>query len=356
MLLASPCGAADESADDAGFAAVAMAAAAAAAPAADGASVEPWVTPTEIGLVAHGPPRAGEAAKATRQRLVALAASALAAPAPRRALDAARARAVAAAASSRVRVLAAASEALLPGRVPLALPGGTPASLARASDEALRERAVALAEGPLQAIVVAPAADTAASREAAEVLATFALGATTGTSSNCRALPQVPLPSSAHALADVPHAGDESEVLLLFPDPGGAPDGALDGLAELVAEGGLGAELAARANNLRVEVLPVAASRALAVRFIAPGGARGARDAILTARAFLARAPSDQALARLAQLAEARVRRAEQDPRALLGRLLGGAPARPLSPAALRATATALFASGGLAAVVGRSR
>lgn len=357
VLLASPCGATDESEDDAGFAAVAMAAAASAAPTTDGASVEPWITPTAMGLVAHGPPRAGEAPKATRQRLVALAASALAAPAPRRAMDAARARAIAAASSSGARGLAAVSDALLPGRVALVLPSGTATSLARASDEALRERAVALSEGPLQAAVLAPVVDVGAAREAAEVLLAFALGSGVGASPpGCRELPQVPLPSAAHALAEVPHGGDESEVLLLFPAPSGAPDVALDGLAELVAEGGLAGELGARATHLRLEVVPVAASRALAVRFVTPGGARGAREAILAARTFLARPPSDRAIVRLTELAEVRRRRADQDPRALLGRLLVGAPARPLSPAALRAAATALFASGGLAAIVGRSR
>lgn len=357
VLLAAPCGARDESEDDAGFAAVAMSAAASTAPSGDGAVVEPWITPTAIGLLAHGPPRAGEPARATRQRLASLAAAALAAPAPRGALAAARARAVAHVASSRVRALSAAGEALLPGRVPLVLPGGTATSLARASDEALRERAVALAEGPLQAIVLAPTPDGAAPRDVGEVLAAFALGSDPGASAGgCRELPKLSLPTTARALTEIPHGGDASEVLLLFPDASEAPEEALAGLAELVTEGGLASELGARAAELRVDVIPVAASRALSVRFVASGGARGAREAILAARTFLARPPSEQALARLSQLAEARRRHADQDPRALLGRLLVGAPARPLSSAALRASATHLFASGGLAAVVGRAR
>lgn len=356
VLIASPCGAADESNDDAGFGAVAMMAAAAAAPVTDGASVEPWITPTAIGLVAHGAPRTGESTRSTRERLATLAASALAAPAPRRALDLARARALASVSTSPARALAAAAEALLPGRVALTMPGGTATSLAQASHESLRERAVALAEGPLQVSVITPIFDAAATTEVIATLEPFALGplATRSASSGCRGLPPPPVITASRALVERPHPGDGSEVVLIFPAPESA-DAALESGAALLAEGGLAAELGARATDVTAEVLPLAASRALLVRFRTQGGAKGAREALLAARTFLARPPSEPTLARWTHLAAQRTPQAE--PRALLGRRGNGSTAAlaPITAATLRATATALFASGGLAAIVGRA-
>jgi hypothetical protein len=371
VLVASPCAASDESSSDAGLAAVAMDAAAldAASFAPSDVRFLPWIDPRAIGLVAHGPRRPRETSREHLARLAREVASALAAPARRTARDAARARAFTHARADDTELLGVLAEALFPGRASLFLPTGTVSSLARASDEAVRARAVALAEGPLRAAVLGgtrggPKPDDGDARAVQEALASYALGvpsssATILAGETCRALPSKL--RAANGLVESTRPASTSgrtRITLVFPDPSTRSAALLEAVSELGRET-LAGSLGDRAFDIAGEVVTLGQGRAVLLRFFAKR--EHAHELAKLARAVLAKPTwSDETLAR----AEAsRLREASRDPaglvvRARLSALFEGredAPERPATdavpPADTKSAASALFASGGLVGI-----
>ncbi len=363
VLVASPCAASDESSSDAGLAALAMDAAAldAASHAPSDVRIVPWVDPRAIGLVAHGPRRPRESAREHLARLATEAAAALAAPARKTARDAARARAFARARGDDTELLAALAEALVPGRASLFLPTGTTSSLARASDEAVRARAVALAEGPLRAAVLGgtrggPKPDDGDARAVQTALAAYALGAPTSRAGaldaeTCRALPTRALTTGGLVESTRPaSSAGRTRISLIFPDPSTRSETLLEAVSELGRET-LVTALGDRAFDVAGEVVPLGRGRAVLLRFFTKR--EHAHELAKLARAVLAKPTwSDETLAR----AEAsRLREASRDPvglavRARLSALFEGredAPERPATdavPAAdTKSAASALF-------------
>jgi hypothetical protein len=366
VLVASPCAASDESSSDAGIAALAMDAAAldAASYAPSDVRLVPWVDPRAVGLVAHGPRRPRESPREHLTRLASEAAAALAAPARKSARDAARARAFARARGDDTELLAALAEVLVPGRASLFLPTGTTSSLARASDEAVRARAVAIAEGPLRAAALGgtrggPKPDDGDARAVQAALAAYALGTPVGRAGSldaetCRTL-STDSASHANGLVESTRPAStagRTRITLLFPDPGARSEPLLEAVSELGRET-LASTLGERAFDVAAEVVALGRGRAVLLRFFTKR--EHARELAKLARAVLAKPTwSDETLAR----AEAsRLREASRDPvglavRARLSALFEGredAPERPATdaiPAAdTKSAASALFGS-----------
>ncbi len=354
MLVASPCAAEDEGAADAGLAAAAVTASAAAARS-DDLSLEPWITPTAIGVLAHGAARPGEAGKAHLRRLADAAAFAMGGPPTSRAAAEARTRLFTSSATDEGRTRARLAHALSPGRPGRFLPTGTEASLARASDEAIRARARALAEGPLRAALLSP--DLEASREVADALARYRLG---GGHVPCAAGASPPL----RGLLEVPRsAGAELYFATAIPSADTRGAVALDALASLLGpglghDGSLARRLEARATLIESHVVPFGDQRALIVRV-------GTRPSLVD-EVLLASREVLGGIGRLPDpVLEAQLRRAEasatsegMDPRRRLAALFAGrdlaAPRPRLTAAELRSAADRLFAATALTVVVGR--
>jgi hypothetical protein len=156
VLLASPCGTLGEEADAGSGATVVTAAALSASAHAGDALVEPFVAPDGIGVLAHGPPRAGETPQAHGRRLADLAARAFAADAlDRRSTTQARTALLARTSETEARLLGAAGAALTAGHASWIVPLGTTLGVASISDDDAEERAAALRAGPLRVAVLA---------------------------------------------------------------------------------------------------------------------------------------------------------------------------------------------------------
>lgn len=157
LLLASTCGTFPEGARDAGLgAAVAVAAAAQADDDAGGARVEPFVTAEGVGILIHGPARAGESPQEHARRLADVAGRAFAAvelDPPR--IPHARAILLARASETDARVLGALGGELAPGHPSWLVPEGTMLGLSSTSDDAVASRAAAVRGGPLRVAVIA---------------------------------------------------------------------------------------------------------------------------------------------------------------------------------------------------------
>jgi hypothetical protein len=157
VLLASTCGTLLEGTRDAGTgAAVVTAAAMQAAADAGDARVEPFVSADGIGVLVHGPARAGESPQAHARRLADVAGRALAADA----LDAdrvaqARTALLARAAEPEARALAALGGILAPSHASWVDPLGTSFGLGAASDAAIATRAAAIRASPFRVAVIA---------------------------------------------------------------------------------------------------------------------------------------------------------------------------------------------------------
>lgn len=346
VLVGSPCGTRGEEHALAGAsAAFALAAAARGADGADGdLALAPVIGPDVVGVVAHGPRRAGEGPIAHARRVARAAARAFAlAPLTNEDLAAARARLLVEARAPEHAALDALARALVPRGPTTLVPEGTRRGADLLTDGAVVARAEALRRGPLRVAVLAPAREAATQ---AEVEATRWLeGRARAT---CAELPPLepraglvtvplgergpaivvalpltpddePVASALEALFDGPNGlldeatrgiARASSARLLGP-PGArvlalrieAPDGAVDaaaaqvrGLLASAATRGLGAArtraLALRLDARRREASHDGAARALA-RFREPD-----------ARAAPARLPSDAALsAALARVA-----------------------------------------------------
>jgi len=158
VLLASPCGTTDESADDAGLSAVVASAAAARARDAYGVDAEPWIAADGVGLLARASARPGETPVELGRRVADAAARAfLVDPlteVPRR-------RAELSAASR--ETLGSLALALVPAHPSWILPTGLAASLLHGGDAVAGAHLDALRRGPLRAVVLADVDETEAS-------------------------------------------------------------------------------------------------------------------------------------------------------------------------------------------------
>lgn len=163
LLLASPCGSADEVAQDAGATGLSLLSALASDPGrSDGVRVEPWITPDGIGVIAHAAPRdAAEAPAELARRVGDAAARVLVAASPSlEGLAAARAAVldrIDRASGRQGAALERFALAVAPEHPSWLDPLGTWTRVAGASVETLRFRWQALAEGPLRLAVVANA-------------------------------------------------------------------------------------------------------------------------------------------------------------------------------------------------------
>jgi len=339
VALLAPCASLDETASDAGLAAAALAAAASDTKV-EGVSLAPIVTPGGLGVLARGPKAAGETDEAHLERVAGAAAAALAGPAGERARSAALARAVAHASSDPQRLLAVLAETLAPGRPALLVPTGTTSSLALASDDAVRARAVALAEGPLAAEVVSVLPAAAAERVVRDVAARYALGA----DGACREFtPRAPPSVRVGVRALAPRSDDH--VAIVFVDEARRRPETMHAVADAVRDGALAAELADKARDVRAEVAPFGATSALVVHFVSPRDRTN--DAITAARALLARAA--------VRVPDAAFRRAASQA-AKRGVLVGSAgnAGNAVTADDTKSAASALFVSGGVVGVLGR--
>jgi hypothetical protein len=233
VLLASPCGTVPEALVDAGTGAVMATAAATQASAAAGdARVEPFVAPDGVGLLAHGPARAGETPQAHARRIADLAARTFAAEAldPARTAQA-RTALLARAGEADHRALATLAGALAPGHPAWVWPSGTSFGLASASDEATATRAAAVRAGPLRVAVIANVDEAQA--DAAVRAVDRWIARRPGEARTCPSPPAPVAPRAGTYAVDRP-AGRPSEAWVAAPLPAG-DDGARAAAAELAA-------------------------------------------------------------------------------------------------------------------------
>ncbi len=252
VLLASTCGTGPEANGDAGVgAAVAMAAAAQAADDARDVQVEPFVSVEGVGVLVHGPARAGESPQAHARRLADGAARAFAADEIESTRIAqARAAMLARAAGPDARTLAGLAGALAPGHPSWIEPEGTLFGLASLSDASVAARAAAIRAQPLRVAVVANA--DASQADAAVRAVDRWVARRPGESRTCSGAAAWPSPRPGTYAVDLP-VGAVSEVLIGVPfataDAGSRAAGAwlaaaLDGADGLLAHA-LGADAGA---------------------------------------------------------------------------------------------------------------
>jgi hypothetical protein len=299
VLLASPCGTLPEASHDAGTgAAVATAAVLRAADETGDARLEPFVVADGVGVLAHGPARAGESPQAHARRLADLAGRAFAADA----LDAgrvSRARATLLARASQLdaRALAALGGALAPGHPSWVDPWGTSSGLGSASDDTIAMRASAIRAGPLRVAVLANVDEAQA--DAAVRAVDRWVARRPGEERSCPQLPTPGIIRPGTYAVELP-AKAQSEALLAIPLPPGDDAAktaanwvaaALDGPGGLLAGaiGGTGRVDPTGASSTRAWSTVLGSPRApsLVVRLVAP-------DALLDASVAQTRAVLDR--------------------------------------------------------------
>jgi hypothetical protein len=357
VLIASTCGTLPESSHDAGTgAAVAAAAAMQAAEGGDDARIEAFIATDGIGLIAHGPARAGESPQSHARRIADAAARAFAADAIRAERVAkSRPRLLSRASGIEPRALAALGSVLAPGHPSWVEPWGTTFGLGTASDEAIATRAISIRSGPLRVAVLA--SGDAAQADTAVRAADRWVARRPREARACPPLPALAAVQSGTYAVEIP-AGTLSEALLAFPLTG--PDelvrtsatwtaAALDGPGGLLARA-VGAPApgdlpgAALARGWSAAVLGGPRAPALVVRLVAPDTTLDA--AVAQARALLGRLQQgalredDRARATAALARDAMA--ASLDPRARLIELWRGKSALGAAPSleALRAFAS----------------
>lgn len=363
VLLGSPCGVASESAIDAGLTALGALAAASEVSAAD-VTLEPWIHPDGVGVLAHTAALGGrEALAAAALRAGDAAARALvAAPLSVAAIERARASTLAhldAAWGPRTLVASAFADALVPDHPSWALPLGPWARVSAHAPDAVTARWRSLAAGPLRLVVLAnaDASQVALASSAAErwLSPRGARGAPCPSRT-----PSPPRPGKTRRT--LPRGADAQLLVALPAPPRGAPghDGAeslayaLDGPEGALAEALRGTGVAAR-GSVRFLASPAAAVL-FDVRVPALGAdaAFGAVDALLSRLAKGELSPST--LARAAEAPTALDVRALSTSRARIEALWGQAapPHAPVTPESLRALAIALAAEDRRLVVEGR--
>ena len=161
LVLGSPCGALAEGSTDPGMTALALMTALAAqqASGARGVTLEPWVAPDGVGVVAHAARAAGESAASLTARVAEEASRVLlAAPFSSSALSTARAlllNRVGDGVAGEGRAMSALASALVPGHPSWLAPFGAWEELANAGVDAASLRWSTLASGPLRLAVLA---------------------------------------------------------------------------------------------------------------------------------------------------------------------------------------------------------
>lgn len=160
VLMASPCGTLAERSNDAGLGAafVVGAALAGSERTLPDVSIEPWMTPDGLGIVAHGPRHAGETPEAQARRIADASGRAFAAqPIPTATLSLVRAALLQGAESIDSRAQATLAFGLFPDHPSWLDTRGTSESLARSSDGAILARGDDLRTGPIRVAVLANA-------------------------------------------------------------------------------------------------------------------------------------------------------------------------------------------------------
>jgi hypothetical protein len=172
VLLASPCGAANEGVRDAGSTALSVVAAAELARSAD-VAIEPWISASGVGVIAHGARRGAESSSELARRVGDAAARTLLgssitqdALATARALTLAHLEAVSGQGSAALEVFAA---AVSPDQPSWLDPFGVWSRVASSRIEAVRQHRRALADGPLRVAVLANVDEAQAATAAAAV-------------------------------------------------------------------------------------------------------------------------------------------------------------------------------------------
>lgn len=154
LLLGSPCGTLGESNDDAGQSALALTLAARSTSA--DVSLEPWLTPDAVGLLAHAPRQPGESAEQHAERVARALASALSERnTSGDALATAQSELYGSVGGAPRPGYARLLDALSPEHVAWLEPRGTWASLAQGNRDAVSARARDLLRGPLRVAVIA---------------------------------------------------------------------------------------------------------------------------------------------------------------------------------------------------------
>jgi hypothetical protein len=349
MILASPCGVAEEGAADAGLGALAVLAAIEARRRPGDVALEPWVTPDGTGVVAHAAFRDDrETAEGLARRVADAAARTLTATVPSgEALLAGRAAVLdhlERAAGHQGAAEAALLPALAPDHPSWVQPFGLFRRVAEASTESMRAHHQALAFGPLRVAVLAnaDAAQAAAAADAVDRWLSPAPGPRL-----CRSGP--PSPGRAgHLDVKLPDGAPLAQGLVgaLFPSPAapGAGPYAYRDLADLTAAalegpgGLLAAALAGQAATATARVMGGARAPALVVDVRAPEGSLG--PALSDVKALLLRLPSTATegdLVRAASVVERREQDARADPRRRLADLWSGRRPGPTARPSLTA-------------------
>lgn len=314
----------------------------------DGVTLEPWVSPTDAGILAHAPPRAGElAADHVRRVARAAAVALLSGPPAAEALERARVALLVRLDEPSLRAQEPVVGALARGRVSHFLPWGTTDGLARVAPA--RSRWAALASGPLRAAVVATSSVDHATA-AAEVIERLARG------SEARACPSV-------GAWERPAPGARAASLPVGLGPRAYVVAQLDGrdrvlaaaLAAWAGDPDAAATRAARAQGVtaRAYLLGEGAATLLVVELSGPALALETAASELSASlAAAAKAPGEAELARAIAAAREDDWRARATPRRrVLDRFRGGAASSPPTPAALTELARRAFAVGNTSVV-----
>jgi hypothetical protein len=224
VLLASTCGTLPEANGDAGVgAAVATAASLQAAAGGGDVGVEPFVASDGVGVLVHGPARAGESSEAHARRLADIAARAFAAdPLTPDRMARARTTLLAHAAGIDERAMAVLAGAVSPGHPSWVDPTGTALGLATASDTTVSMKAAALREGPLRVAVLAnvDAGQAAAATRAVDRW----IARRPGEARVCASAPSSSPPRAGTYAVDLP-AGASSQALIAVPFPPGDDEG-----------------------------------------------------------------------------------------------------------------------------------
>mgnify|MGYP001043109970 CR=1 FL=1 len=231
VLVGSPCGTEAETDADAGITALFVAAAADRAKPSPDVRVEPWVAADGVGVLVHGPPRAGESAAAHARRLADVAARSFAAePISSTAIARARADLLRRDAQNDGAAMSLLASALAPRHPSWVVAWGTSEPLARSSDAAVRLRAQSLRAGPLRVAVLANVDEAQA--EAAVRAADRWVTRRTGEARSCPAASSTEPPKPG-TYAATPRPGAVPEAYLAFPFP--ANDATAWAAASLVA-------------------------------------------------------------------------------------------------------------------------
>lgn len=327
LLVASPCGVAEEGAQDAGFGALAVLAAVGASRRADGVAIEPWITSDGLGVIAHAAPRDDrESAADLARRVGGAAARVLAAPllSPET-IGSARSAVLDHFERSLGRRGAAfevLAGAVAPDHPSWLEPLGVWGRVASAATDGVRARAQALAAGPLRVAVIANADAAQAAAAAFAVERWFSPSAGPRACHPSAASPARAGRYEAHAHAD----GTLAQGLIGAPAP--PPGAAGRELVELTAlaldgDGGLLAgALAQSAATGQARLSGGGRAPALLVDVRAPPDALG--PAMVEVRSLLGRlstAANEGDLARATRLAERRELAARVDPRRRLADL-----------------------------------